>query len=106
MIEIPDEVNLHPVNAVVEGRNHKLQCDIINVAPVQSLSVKWFKDNEIIGTTSFNQTTITPVNESSIFEVSLVRVEDLAEFKCEAQLDIDSEAVVSSKVVSVSVHCE
>lgn len=104
LIEIPDKVYLHPVNAVVEGRQHKLQCDIINVAPMQNLTVRWSKDNVNTVTRSFTKTTKTPVNESDILEVSLSRGEDGAQFKCEAQLD--SETVVSSNMVSVPVHCE
>ncbi|KAL3986904.1 zygote arrest protein 1 [Sarotherodon galilaeus] len=86
---------------------HKLQCDIINVAPVQYLTVSWYKSNERIHTQFFNDTTKTPVNESSILKVNISREENVAEFRCEAKLDLGPHGpklYVSSQTHRVSAH--
>ncbi|XP_039971660.1 intercellular adhesion molecule 5 [Xiphias gladius] len=86
----PDLVVVYPiksVNATAGGTMYELQCDIIKVAPVQNLTVRWYKDNRIIRMDSFSETTKTPVNESSFLTVNVSRGDDGAQVRCEAQLD-------------------
>uniref|UniRef100_A0A669CV93 Ig-like domain-containing protein n=1 Tax=Oreochromis niloticus TaxID=8128 RepID=A0A669CV93_ORENI len=97
--KIPDTVSIYPMNQsqMMEKHVHYnkhtrtlrgLQCNIINVAPVQFLTVNWYKNNESIMAMSFNDTTTkTPVNESLILKVNISREENVAEFRCEAELD-------------------
>ncbi|XP_035766770.1 uncharacterized protein LOC102782264 [Neolamprologus brichardi] len=75
------------VNVMGEETQYRLQCDVVNVAPVQYLTVSWYKNSEKIQTESFNDTTTkTPVNKSSILRVNIRREENVVEFRCEAQL--------------------
>ncbi len=118
LIENP-EVNMFPTkypNSVVEGTLYELQCDI-NVAPVQNLMVRWYKDDEIIQTETFNSTTNSTTNStikraqdvSSTLTVNMSRGESGAQFKCEAQLDLGpygKQPPVISEAHSVFVHCE
>ncbi|KAM7371803.1 hypothetical protein PAMP_009013 [Pampus punctatissimus] len=86
----PEDVVLFPINhvrATVEGTEYDLQCDVINVAPVQNLTVRWYKDNEIIKTDSFTNTTKTPESESSLLSIITKRGDNGTRFRCEAQLD-------------------
>uniref|UniRef100_A0A669E5R0 Ig-like domain-containing protein n=1 Tax=Oreochromis niloticus TaxID=8128 RepID=A0A669E5R0_ORENI len=87
-----------------------LQCNIINVAPFQFLTVNWYKNNESIMAMSFNDTTTkTPVNESSILKINISREENVAEFRCEAELDFaphGPKLYISSQTHNVSAHCE
>nr|XP_043906003.1 hemicentin-2-like [Solea senegalensis] len=87
----PDSVNLYPtqyVNDLVEGTLYELQCDIVEVAPIQNLTVRWYKDSQVVRTETFtSNTTRTPVSESSLFTVNISREDDGAWFRCEAQLD-------------------
>ncbi|CAI5675800.1 unnamed protein product [Oreochromis niloticus] len=95
------------VNVMGEETQYRLQCDIINVAPVQFLSVSWYKNNENIRTMSFNDTTKTPVNESSILRVDISREENVAQFRCEAQLDFGPHGPklpAISQTHSISAH--
>ncbi|XP_030592530.1 intercellular adhesion molecule 1-like [Archocentrus centrarchus] len=95
------------VNVMGEETQHRLQCDIINVAPVQHLTVSWYKNNESIMTQSFNDTTKTPVNESSVLRVTISREENEVQFRCEAQLDFGSygpQLPVISQTYSISAH--
>ncbi|XP_056256423.1 intercellular adhesion molecule 5 isoform X2 [Seriola aureovittata] len=88
----PDGVDMFPikhVEATVEGMQYQLQCDISEVAPVQNLTVRWYKDNEIIMIDSFTNTNKLPVSESSILTVNISRKDNGAQFRCEAQLDFE-----------------
>uniref|UniRef100_A0A668U5M9 Ig-like domain-containing protein n=1 Tax=Oreochromis aureus TaxID=47969 RepID=A0A668U5M9_OREAU len=95
------------VNVMGEETQYRLQCDIINVAPVQFLSVSWYKNNENIRTMSFNDTTKTPVNESLILRVDISREENVAQFRCEAELDFGPHGPklpAISQTHSISAH--
>ncbi|XP_039466640.1 hemicentin-1-like isoform X2 [Oreochromis aureus] len=117
--KIPDTVSIYPMNQsqMMEKHVHYnkhtrtqywLQCDSINVAPVQFLTVNWYKNNESIMAMSFNDTTTkTPVNESSILKVNISREENVAEFRCEAELDFGPHGpklYVGSQTHNVSAH--
>ncbi|KAM7387121.1 hypothetical protein PAMA_009646 [Pampus argenteus] len=107
----PDDVFLFPINhvrATVEGTQYDLQCDVINVAPVQNLTVRWYKDNEIIEIHSFTNTTKTPESESSLLAIVTKRGDNGARFRCEAQLDFGPHGpqcpAISSAELTVNVH--
>ncbi|KAM4598496.1 hemicentin-1-like [Polymixia lowei] len=106
MYSAPERVFIHSVNhtgPMVEGTEYQLQCDIINVAPIQNLTVKWYQGNKTIqdngllrltGCPSQNKTHCdnnvlrTPVNVSSTISIVLGRNHNGAEFRCEARLDL------------------
>uniref|UniRef100_A0A669C6G3 Ig-like domain-containing protein n=1 Tax=Oreochromis niloticus TaxID=8128 RepID=A0A669C6G3_ORENI len=73
---------------MVEGREHDLKCDVINVAPVQNLTVKWYRDNETVQTETFNDSTMTPVNAFSTLRISTQRNYNGLTFRCEAELHL------------------
>uniref|UniRef100_A0A3B4G6C9 Ig-like domain-containing protein n=1 Tax=Pundamilia nyererei TaxID=303518 RepID=A0A3B4G6C9_9CICH len=97
------------VNVTRKETQYRLQCDIINVAPVQYVTVSWYKNSEKIQTESFNDTTTkTPVNKSSILRVNISREENVVEFRCEAQLDFGPhrpKLPAISQTHRVSAHC-
>ncbi|KAL3986906.1 WD repeat-containing protein 60 [Sarotherodon galilaeus] len=73
---------------MVEGREHDLKCDVINVAPVQNLTVTWYRGNETVLTETFNDSTMTPVNTSSTLRISTQRDYNGLTFRCEAALHL------------------
>uniref|UniRef100_A0A3P8SRL1 Ig-like domain-containing protein n=1 Tax=Amphiprion percula TaxID=161767 RepID=A0A3P8SRL1_AMPPE len=75
------------VHATPKETQYELKCDTINVAPVQNLTVKWYKNDKLIKTNFFNDTTKTPVNESSVLPVTVSRGEEV-QIRCEAQLNL------------------
>lgn len=83
------EVNssLKLVSATPGKTQYELMCDVIDVAPVQNLNVRWYKNDELIETISFNDTTKTPVTESSVHTFTIGREEGEVQIRCEAQLD-------------------
>lgn len=86
----PDYVNIYLLNhtgPVREGEKYQLQCEVKNVAPVQNLTVTWFKGSESIKSDQHNDLTRTPVNQSFTLAVTPIRYE--ARFRCEAQLNLD-----------------
>lgn len=111
MAENPEvDYSVQLVNVTRKETQYRLQCDIINVAPVQYLTVSWYKNSKKIQTESFNDTTTkTPVNESSILTVNINREENVVEFRCEAQLNFGRQELKTpaiSQTQKVSAHCE
>ncbi|CAN9505574.1 unnamed protein product [Ophioblennius macclurei] len=105
LYKTPDSVSIHPVDnssSVLEGRVFQLQCDIINVAPAQMLTVLWYRGNESIGPGVLSlvdcppdddrqcdiSVIMSPVNVTSIVNITLNRIHSGAEIRCEAQLDL------------------
>lgn len=96
---------------MVEGTEYLLNCDIVNVAPVQNLEVKWYRGNETVHTQMFRNTSVTPVNVSSTLRVSAERDLDGARFRCEAELHLgpkgpESIPTATSLSYTAAVHCE
>nr|XP_055045426.1 intercellular adhesion molecule 1-like isoform X1 [Misgurnus anguillicaudatus] len=85
----PDSVSINTVNRpMIEGSQYELQCDIVNVAPVKRLIVKWFNGETEVKTETFNDTIKTPVNETSKLEITADRDDDGAQYRCEADLEL------------------
>uniref|UniRef100_A0A3Q4GUG9 Ig-like domain-containing protein n=1 Tax=Neolamprologus brichardi TaxID=32507 RepID=A0A3Q4GUG9_NEOBR len=107
----PNIVSIYPLNqSQMMEEQYWLRCDIINVAPVQHLTVRWYKNNKTIQTESFNDTTTkTLVNESSILRIDISREEKATEFRCEAELDFGPHGLklpATSQTHRVSAHCD
>uniref|UniRef100_A0A3P8X4M8 Ig-like domain-containing protein n=1 Tax=Cynoglossus semilaevis TaxID=244447 RepID=A0A3P8X4M8_CYNSE len=96
----PDMVVLYsPMNdSNIAGTNYALQCDIVNVAPVQNLIVNWYRDNHLVKTDFFNETSELPVSESSSYEFITNKEDDGAEIRCEAFLDFGPEGPTTPPV--------
>nr|XP_046270934.1 hemicentin-1-like [Scatophagus argus] len=73
---------------MVEGRDYSLICDVVNVAPVQNLTVKWYHGNETVYTEMFGGTSVTPVNVSSTWNITAQRDYNGELFRCEAELHL------------------
>ncbi|XP_074512460.1 vascular cell adhesion protein 1-like [Sebastes fasciatus] len=105
----PEMVTVYPTKYAdaLEGTWYQLQCDVINVAPVQNLTVKWYRDNDYIRTDTFTKKTKRLVSESSTLTVNLTRGDNGVQFRCEAQLDFGPDGPllpVVSDNHTVSVH--
>ncbi|XP_058624966.1 intercellular adhesion molecule 1-like isoform X6 [Onychostoma macrolepis] len=90
----PDSVSISTVDhsgPMMEGEQYKLQCDVHNVAPVQYLTVKWYKGETLLNQTIFTDTSETPVNETVTLQIRPDRDDDGAQYRCEAELDLGAE---------------
>lgn len=99
---------------MVEGIEHLLRCDIVNVAPVQNLTVRWYRGSEPVHTEMFQNKHAdapkTPQNQSFILRVSPERGHNGARYRCEAELHLGPEipepvSSTSQPYIAV-VHCE
>uniref|UniRef100_A0A8C1F6R9 Ig-like domain-containing protein n=1 Tax=Cyprinus carpio carpio TaxID=630221 RepID=A0A8C1F6R9_CYPCA len=108
----PDSVFISTVyhrGPMMEGQQYELQCDVHNVAPVQYLTVKWYKGQTLLHQTNFTDTIKTPVNETVTLLIRPDRADDGAQYWCEAELDLGAEGpqphpTNSSKPLNVEVY--
>ncbi|KAM8723919.1 hemicentin-2 isoform 2-T2 [Acanthopagrus schlegelii] len=98
----PDTVTLSGVDGalMVEGREYTLDCHINNVAPVQNLTVIWYRDNEKLSTETFDENTVTPVTKTSSLRVTADRHHNGALFRCEAELHLGPELNLTTASLS------
>ncbi|KAL3053555.1 hypothetical protein OYC64_005979 [Pagothenia borchgrevinki] len=91
----PENISLSsssgPHMEMSEGEKHKFTCDIQNIAPVQNLTVKWYKGDEMVYEDTFKDPSKEPVDQSSIFSFIPTRQDNGVTFRCEAHLDLRPE---------------
>uniref|UniRef100_A0A8C6UB60 Si:ch211-66e2.5 n=1 Tax=Neogobius melanostomus TaxID=47308 RepID=A0A8C6UB60_9GOBI len=111
----PDSVNIRHVDhtgPMVEKRKYQLLCEVQNIAPVQYLTLKWYRGDAMVHNHSFSDlTSSSPVQVSSILEITPTRAENGASYSCVAELELGPEGPqplpsVASDSLNVSVHCE
>ncbi|XP_059415248.1 hemicentin-2-like isoform X2 [Carassius carassius] len=108
----PDSVSIRTVihrGPMIEGQQYELQCDVHNVAPVQNLTVKWYKNQTLLNQTTFTDTDKTPVNKTVRLLIRPDRADDGAQYWCEAELHLGAEGPQpppknSSKPLSITVY--
>lgn len=113
LYKTPDSVSISSVNhtgPMLEGKEYQLLCEVQNIAPVQYLTLKWYRGQTEVNNHSFLDLTPTsPVQVSSILLVTPTKVDDGAQYKCVAELDLGPEGpqqppTVTSEPLNVSVH--
>uniref|UniRef100_A0A672MJH9 Vascular cell adhesion protein 1-like n=1 Tax=Sinocyclocheilus grahami TaxID=75366 RepID=A0A672MJH9_SINGR len=107
----PDSVfiSVNHSGPMKEREPYHLQCDVHNVAPVQNLTVNWYKRQTLLHQTTFTGTSETPVNETVTLLIRPDRADDGAQYRCEAELDLGAEGpqphpTISSKPLNVEVY--
>ncbi|XP_067221339.1 intercellular adhesion molecule 2-like [Chanodichthys erythropterus] len=108
----PDSVSIstvNPIGPMIEGNQYELQCDVLNVAPVQYLTVKWYKGETLVNQTTFTDTIKTPVDKTATLMIRPDRSDDGVQYRCEAELNLGAEGPqpppkVTSKPLSITVH--
>lgn len=101
--EIPNLLlSVNKQNTGIEKTTYELQCYVFNAAPIQNLTIEWYKNNKIVKEMSFSETVRTPVNESSILEIDVSREENIVQFRCEALLNFGPE--LQHSVVSQTLN--
>ncbi|XP_061080635.1 intercellular adhesion molecule 5 isoform X4 [Conger conger] len=90
----PDSVSISVVDhkgPMLEGKQYQLQCKVQNIAPVQYLTVKWYKGETLYKETAYDDLTKTPVNVSSTFLITPISADDGAQYSCVAELELGPE---------------
>ncbi|KAJ7992517.1 hypothetical protein DPEC_G00279490 [Dallia pectoralis] len=113
LYKTPDSVTISSANhtgPMVAGTEYQLLCDVQNIAPVQYLTLKWYRGNAEVYNHSFSDLTpVTPVQVSSILLITPTQADDGSQYRCVAQLDMGPEGPqpspsVTSEPLNVSVH--
>ncbi|XP_035253453.1 hemicentin-1-like isoform X2 [Anguilla anguilla] len=107
-----DSVYISAVNhtgPMLEGEQYQLQCEVQNIAPVQYLTVKWYKGETLENETSYDALTKTPVNVSSTLLVKPTSADDGAQYSCVAVLELGPEGPqpppsYKSDPLNITVH--
>lgn len=114
-LETPDGISIRPVNhtgPMVEGREYQLLCEVQNIAPVQYLTLRWYREQTEVYNHSFSDlTSSSPVQVSSILVITPTRAENGAQYRCVAVLELGPEGprsppTVTSEPLNASVHCK
>nr|XP_023677762.1 intercellular adhesion molecule 1-like [Paramormyrops kingsleyae] len=116
----PDSVSVSSMNStdpMVEGSQYQLKCEIQNIAPVQNLTVKWYKgdtlvheDRDCVIEDGKSDREKEPVSVSSTLLITPSRADDGAEYSCGAELDLGPEGPQppleeKSKPLRITVSC-
>lgn len=104
-------MSINSLPPVIEGEPRYLQCDVQNVAPVQYLKVTWYKQQSPVKSSSFTESTITPMNVSSELMIKPSREDDGAKYWCEAKLELGPDGpqpppTVTSEPFRIEVYCK
>lgn len=90
VFKMPDSVSLAqptPVGPLVEGKQYRLRCDIVNVAPADNLSVHWVQGNKIVHLDGSKENGIHPVDKSFVVDLTASRNDNGSQIWCEAKLN-------------------
>lgn len=97
---------------MVEGREYQLLCEVQNIAPVQYLTLRWYRgQTEVYNNTFSELSPATPVQVSSTLLITPSKAEDGAPYSCEAALELGLEGPqpsprVKSEPLNINVHCK
>ncbi|KAM6957670.1 intercellular adhesion molecule 2-like [Aplochiton taeniatus] len=113
LYKTPDAVSITTVNhtgPMMAGKEYQLLCDVQNIAPVQYLTLRWYRGPSEVYNHSFADLTPTsPVQVSSILLITPTKADDGAQYRCVAELDLGPEGpqpppTVTSEALNATVH--
>ncbi|XP_053348783.1 hemicentin-1-like isoform X1 [Clarias gariepinus] len=105
----PDKVSISALdhaNHMTEGNNYTLLCDFQNVAPVQLITVNWYKGQHLLKTATFNEVP-NPTNTSTTIKIVPNRNDNITQYSCEVVLKLESGEVkfrMKSETLNLTVH--
>lgn len=108
---MPDSVSLLKAKGnMLEGGSYRLVCDVVNVAPARNVTVTWHRGDGVVSTESFNVPTLSPVNVSSVLNLTAHRSDHGTQVRCSAKLSFGPSGPdlprTESKPETVTVVCE
>ncbi|XP_026212208.1 hemicentin-2-like [Anabas testudineus] len=90
-----------------ENKTYNFSCNVKQVAPVQNLTVRWYKGDTLIYTDTFKDPNMKPVNQSSFLNFTMTRRDNGVTLRCEAHMDLEPEGpqlLVSSQEYDITVQ--
>lgn len=96
---------------IIADKAYFLQCNVQNFAPLNLLSVSWYKERELLKPRGFNDLQIkTPSNKTVTLKIIPTKDDVETQYRCEAKLKLGPEVpqppLVRSNLLIVTVHCE
>ncbi|XP_008327435.1 vascular cell adhesion protein 1-like [Cynoglossus semilaevis] len=113
LYKTPDGVSIRTLNhtgPMVAGKEYQLLCEVQNVAPVQYLTLRWYRGDVEVYNHSFSDlTSSSPVQVSSILHITPTKMENNAQYRCVAELELGPEGpqpppAVASEPLNASVY--
>ncbi|KAM9843940.1 vascular cell adhesion protein 1-like [Aulostomus maculatus] len=113
LYKTPDSVTIRTVNhtgPMVEGKEYQLLCEVQNIAPVQYLSLRWYRGHTEVYNHSFSDlTSSSPVQVSSILMITPTKADNGAQYRCVAELELGPEGpqpppTLASEPLNASVY--
>ncbi|XP_026027439.1 uncharacterized protein LOC113024509 [Astatotilapia calliptera] len=108
----PESVSISFVNhteMMFENQQYTLQCSVQNVAPVQSLTMTFYRGNTALGHLQSDSEHKKPVNKTFTLNITPRREDDGAQYWCEAKLELGPAGpqrppVVTSEKLNATVY--
>ncbi|KAF4073719.1 hypothetical protein AMELA_G00246540 [Ameiurus melas] len=109
----PDKVSistLRHAEPMIEGKNYTLQCEVQNVAPVQLLTVNWYKGQRFVKNDTIFETKDLKIITESTFNTTLTispsRNDNKEQYRCETVLKLGPQSTrnVKSEPLNITVH--
>ncbi|KAK2918688.1 hypothetical protein Q8A73_003059 [Channa argus] len=111
--KLPDSVSISIFNhtgSMYEGHQYTLQCEVQNVAPIENLSVTFYRGNTPLGQPqSVNNPAKKPASDTYSQSITASKEDDGAQHWCEAKLELGPEGphpppVMKSQNITTTVY--
>ncbi|CAJ1075305.1 intercellular adhesion molecule 1-like [Xyrichtys novacula] len=98
--KLPDQILISQSSSgpMRSGQTYRIQCDLVNVAPVRNLSVNWYLGDKLVSTETFDKSDPNPksVSKSSFLDLKVQSNDNGALLQCEAELNFGSVVLPST----------